>query len=624
MANKIIFSCGGFNQTLDFDGKHTIFELLSKLSESGGIKTHFPCGGKGTCKKCKVTVKSGLENISALCDTEKQFLSSDEIEKNIRFACMCEVFGDAAIELKQEQILHKNKMQIQTEGLKSKNMIPDRLKKVTIQLEKSTLENPVPDDKNLKNALEVSSVSLDIIQKLTALKDNEIDVIINADNIIDIHNPGECEDIYGAAVDIGTTTVAVYLYSMTSGELVGIASAENPQRTYGADVISRINYIIENQNGLNILQNSILSLILKLINDLCADNDIPQRNIYNLVFTGNTVMQHITAGLSPKNIAFTPFTAATLFDFNIKINEFLPLNSLNISIPENAVIYFPPAFASYVGGDIAAGIIASDTDLQDKTRLFLDIGTNGEIGFGNKNGLVFCATAAGPAFEGAHIKFGMTGIKGAINKVYLNKSDENENNKNKIVYETIGGDEPKGICGSGIIDAVALMLDIGILDETGRIVDADEAEENGVLSEFIENLDEIDNDNVFIIDKKYNIYITQKDIREIQLAKAAVCAGIMTLLHHREKALADIDEVILAGGFGAHIDKRSACRIGLIPKELEEKIIIAGNTAGMGAAAVLLDSEARERIRKLPGISKYIELSGDSFLMDEYVDKMMF
>jgi len=504
-----------------------------------------------------------------------------------------------------------------------------------VTLSEPTLKNPISDEKNLISkvnktlGLNIGNLPVNIIKKLSEIKNQdksnkEIDVILNNTKIIDVRKSGECHDIYGAAVDIGTTTTAVYLYSLTTGRLIGVAADENPQRAHGADVISRINYIIENENGLYNLKQMILTLVFKLINDLREENNINSKDIYGVVLTGNTVMQHTAIGISPKNIAFTPFIAATLFGFDVTVNELLDgiYTDKNITnINENAVIYFPPAFASYVGGDIATGIIASDTDLYDgdKLRLFLDVGTNGEIGLGNKNSLVFCATAAGPAFEGAHIKLGMAGIKGAVSKIELDGSNNN------IIYETIGDIPPKGVCGSGIIDAVAFMLEIGVLDETGRILDSDDTDEiPEKYKHFAENLQEIDGENSFVIDKKHNIYITQKDIREIQLAKASISAGIITLLNHAGKSLADVGELILAGGFGAHINQKSACKIGLIPAELENRIITAGNTAGMGAAAVLLDCSSVERINKISEISTYIELSGDAFFMDEYVERMMF
>jgi len=412
--------------------------------------------------------------------------------------------------------------------------------------------------------------------------------IKSRDMLSDLYDSGG----YGIAVDIGTTTVAMYLYSLGTGGLIDYAGIENPQRVYGADVISRINYIIEN-DGLRAMQSLILNCVADLTDTLCKRNGITQADIYSAVFAGNTVMQSIAAGINPKDIAFAPFTPPDLFDYEI------PADILPSGLAQGAKIYLAPAFAGYVGGDVATGIIAADMDLSDKIKLYLDIGTNGEIGLGNRDGIIFCATAAGPAFEGAHIECGTPGIPGAINKV-------ERAHDGGISYETIGGLPPVGICGSGIIDACAAMLDLGVLDETGLI---DVGRDDNNDSEFK------------IVD---GIYICQKDIREIQLAKSAVSAGIATLLHYSNKTLDDIDEVILAGGFGSHINKKSACKIGLIPLELEDKITIAGNAAGMGASAVLLNRQARERIKKLGAISSYTELSGDDFFMDEYIEHMMF
>lgn len=554
----------------EYSGKSLLYDIFMQASNSHDLLfAHFPCGGKGTCFKCKVMITKGMDNISPLTESEQKHLSADEIKCGIRFACMCEVWGD--IEIKIQEYSNSNingtKMKIQTDGIQSRTLIDNKKNNI---LEKST-------------------------------------------------------EIYGIAADIGTTTVAVYLCRLNDGEIIDIEASENPQRVYGADVISRINYTIEheeNDAGINTLKKSILSNIFKLIDKMCEKNNISQKDIHSIVLTGNTVMQHFAAGIAPKSIAFAPFIAPTLFDYEIKLSELLNNTEIQSKIDENTEIYFPPAFASYVGGDIATGIIASDTDLTEKTILFLDIGTNGEIGFGGKDKLIFCATAAGPAFEGANIKMGLPGVEGAINKIYI---DEN----NDILYSVIGDTKPIGICGSGVIDIAALMLEIGVLDETGRIIDTDELDDidsdtANKYKNLYERLDEINNENIFYIDKKFNIYITQKDIREIQLAKSAICAGIMTLLHYSDKKISDIDELILAGGFGVKIDKKSACKIGLIPAELKDKINAAGNTAGMGAVAVLISAEAKARIKKVREISEYVELSGDSFFMDEYIERMTF
>jgi len=620
MPNKITFIreniCENGRREKIFEGSRSVFELLGE-TDFGGMPFDFPCGGKKRCGKCQIKIASGHEFVSPPDETESKFLSG--MAGDIRYACMCEVFGDVEIELDVGSA--PGKMEIMTQGRLPENIVPDRFKKVAVELSAPTLSDPLPREKNLILALngalgaELKSLPFPLIKKLSVIQGQKIEAVLCGDELIDIKEPGDCAEVYGAAVDIGTTTAAVYLYSLTGGQCLGVAAAENPQRAYGADVISRINHTIENPEGLGTLRRLILSLVFGLVEKLCHENGIDQGDVCYFVLTGNTVMQHIAAGISPKTIAFTPFSASTLFGFETGLADLLDGSGISGgAFNKNAKIYFPPALASYVGGDIATGIIASETDQCDNLRLFLDIGTNGEIGLGNKDRLVFCATATGPAFEGAHIKLGMAGIPGAVKNIYLDAS-------NRIAYETIGDKKPTGICGSGIIDAVALMLELGVVDETGRLMESGEEEGEGIPEN---SLCEIDGENAFMLIEEHNIYITQKDIRQIQLAKAAVAAGITTLLHYCKKEVSDIGELVLAGGFGSHIDKKSACRIGLIPAELEDKIIVAGNTAGTGAAAVLLDRTAAGRTEKLAEISTYIELSGDAFWMDEYVDKMMF
>ncbi len=397
---------------------------------------------------------------------------------------------------------------------------------------------------------------------------------------------GEC---YGLAVDIGTTTVAVYLCDLNNGSIIKTGAFQNPQRLYGADVITRIGIIIDNSDNLNMLRKIIVEAINGTIDSFGVDTD----KIHAAAVTANTTMLHIFAGYDPRGIANAPFTVSSLFGFDIKANE------IGLKINEKASVYLTPCFAAYVGGDIASGMIAAGFDKAEGINLYIDIGTNGEMALGGKDGITLCATAAGPAFEGAHIECGMSGIEGAVSDIEF---DEN----GSIKYTVIGKTKPRGICGSALIDAVALMLDKEILDETGRLDD-----------------DLTENDKWYI-DLENNIYISGKDIREVQLAKAAVCAGVMTLLHEKKAKLSDVSRVYIAGGFGSHINPINACKIGLLPSEAVNKIEIVGNTAGMGAVLYLLSADARKRINEVSGISKYIELSGDAFFMDEYVERMFF
>lgn len=384
---------------------------------------------------------------------------------------------------------------------------------------------------------------------------------------------------YGLAVDIGTTTIAVYLCDLESCRIISSRAVRNPQSVHGADVISRLGYAMESYpDGLANLQREAA----ESVNNAVAGFGVPYEDIKAAVVTGNTVMLHMAFGADPRGIANAPFTPSTLFGTSYRASE------TPFRLSKEGAVYVMPCFGPYVGGDIASGIAASGLDIGGGCELFIDIGTNGEIALSDSGSLKLCATAAGPAFEGAKIEKGMPGLTGAIRSF------------GREGYTVIGGGVPKGICGSGLIDTVAYMLDEGILDETGYI------------------------DDDFYLDRGHGIYLTAKDIREVQLAKAAVCAGIKTLLNTAERTAEDITRVVLAGGFGANLDPHSACRIGLIPPELESKITVGGNTAGMGAAAYLFSEDIRRRIDNIRKRAKLIELSANEFFINEYIEQMIF
>ncbi|MBQ0125800.1 MAG: DUF4445 domain-containing protein, partial [Clostridiales bacterium] len=289
--------------------------------------------------------------------------------------------------------------------------------------------------------------------------------------------------------------------------------------------------------------------------------------------------------IDPTPISYAPFTSPTLFE-----NSYIKAAEIGLSLGDGAVCMFAPCFASYVGGDITAGLVSTGLCRAEDTSLFLDIGTNGETALVCRGKIYLCSTAAGPAFEGAGIECGTAGISGAIASVSYD---------GKIDFTTIDGKAPAGICGSGIIDALAVMLDTGVLDESGAIL--------GDKFDICEN-----------------VYISGKDVRKVQLAKAAVCAGILTLMKEANVGKDDVDRVILAGGFGSHINAENAAKIGLIPKELAKKAIFAGNTAGSGAVALLLSNEARLAAGEAVRDSIYTELSVNKYFMDEYIEQMSF
>lgn len=381
---------------------------------------------------------------------------------------------------------------------------------------------------------------------------------------------------FGLAVDIGTTTVAVYLYDLKTGCCLGKKGAMNAQRAYGADVISRISYA-DCEEGLNALKAAIREQICSLAGELCSD----LTKITYISVAGNTVMEHLFAGLDPTSIGVAPFTPLSLFGEEYPASDFLE------GFNANCRLYICPAVAGYVGGDITAGLLSSGAFESEKEVLFIDVGTNGEMGMGSSDGFTCCATAAGPAFEGAEIECGSMAKDGAINTV---SSD--------LSYTVLGERDAESICGSGLIDAVAALLKNEIVDETGYIED----------------------ETYSFSDK---VYISQKDIRNIQLAKAAIRAGIETLLKKRDRSYGDVNEVLIAGGFGAYMNIKSACTIGLLPPALEKKTRFVGNSAGKGAALALTE-EGRKILAAVTAKCEYEELSSSPLFNGEYVDAMMF
>lgn len=569
----------GRDKTFSIPGREGL-SLLDILIENRLEKPETPCGGKGKCGKCKILV-TGDETLT---DIENDLLDPQEIESGYRLACLYYPTKDITIELKNES----SQMQIKTDGLAN---FPDYCSLVAscdITLEKNTIEKAVSLDQQLKEELYKRNIQAKLphvlYSQLNALNDKTATKISYIDNQT---ITGFTSAKIGVAVDIGTTTVAVYFLNLLDYTQLDVISFRNPLSIYGADVITRIEKVISDLSMLSKMQAILIESINKSIAQFCNTNNTQAKEIQILVFTGNTTMLHFATGLNPSGIANAPFQAQSYFD------EYYTAQELGVNAADGALVYFPPCISSYVGADITCGIALTITEDFPENTLFIDVGTNGEMGLSYDNKFLFCSTAAGPAFEGANIKCGMPGIDGAIHSVFFNE-------EGKISYATIADKKPCGICGSGLIDAVAILLENGDLDETGYL------EEKFMLSE------------------AENVYLDGKDIREIQLAKTAICAGIHTLLHEAKLSLKEVDRLVLAGGFGSYIKPQSACRIGLLPQELEHKIVFGGNTAGMGAIGYLFSKTIRERIRDIPKRSRYIELSQNSVFSNEFMNRMFF
>lgn len=542
-----------------------------------------PCGGKGTCGKCRVTIVNDKNGKNDKIGTE--------ITRRQVLACQTEYEEGMTI------------------------ILPDQYSENDMAIVDTVINPATVSGKMTENAQEAC--------------DNE-------------------KEELATACDIGTTTVACHLLSLKTGRALVTTAYPNIQRSYGADVISRIE--AAKSDKLEEMRAAITGQIQQMINECLSRCGRENGRIRQLVIAGNTVMCHLFTGLSPESIGRSPFMPQEYFGRNYKGGE---LGFANVDD-----IYIMPAVSGYVGGDITSdmlyidmykttaciqntGVSKSDTtgqniltanelqqnrlehDKQDtgklvqreKEMLILDIGTNGEMVLGKSNDYTCCATAAGPAFEGAEIELGMSAVSGAISRVWI----END----QIQVEVIGADREKGqtatakgICGSGLIDALYVFLSLGLIDETGRI-----KTHRQVPYKYHRYLgdDEEENDCIFLTDE---VYITQDDIRKLQLAKGAVAAGIAVLMQARGLKCDDIGQVYIAGGFGSVLDKHSAAGIGMIPAELVDRTVAIGNAAAGGAMIAAINPNAEKRLDEIAKSMKYIELSSDKNFSDEYIRQM--
>lgn len=393
-------------------------------------------------------------------------------------------------------------------------------------------------------------------------------------------------DALGFAVDVGTTTIAMRLYSLADGALLASACALNGQGVHGADVLSRIAYA--DKNGHLAVHEGTIAQLGQMMREALAQAGADAEQVRRVVVTGNTTMLHFVAGLDPHGIGVYPFTPQGLF------GETRPARSLFAFLPEAAEVYLPRCVSAYVGADVVCGLLSGGFGAGGEPRLLIDVGTNGEMALETGGALRCCATAAGPAFEGAQISMGMTASDGAISRVAWEDG--------KIVYETVGGLPARGICGTGLIGAVRALLACGALDMTGAV--------NG------------EEDVLRIGDS--GVMLTGRDIREVQLAKAAIAAGVDTLLDSAGLAPEDVGGVLLAGGFGSAIDPADAMGIGLIPAAFGGRVRAVGNVALSGAAAMMMSRQARQAAEALALRAQEAPLSTSAVFMDRYMEQMMF
>jgi len=605
---KVIFEPEG--RTVHVAPGTTILQAASQAE----IMLETPCGGKGHCGKCRVRVSSGA---APPTPADEKIFSKRLLAHGMRLACQHRVTAPIVVEVPEEARFFGQKILV--DGIRNDVALDPTFRKAFITVPAATLEDQSSDFDRLKRQLAPLSAqqlaALSIIRDLPgSLTDwhNELTVVMQEHHIVALEAGNTATACYGVAVDIGTTTVVGMLVDLCTGTQCMVASRINPQVPRGDDVISRLTYIRDDHTGLKDLHERIVGCINEIVAELCEKSGIVPDSIYELTAVGNTTMSHILLGVNPGKLAESPFAAVVRESVAVKAAE------MGVRINPRGSVYVAPNIAGFVGGDTVGVILATGMMHGQGNRLAIDIGTNGELVLASHGRVVSCSTAAGPAFEGARIKQGMRAANGAIDKVFFNEAVE---------FTTIGGQPPRGICGTGLIDSVAEMVRTGVVDYTGRIINPDEAPLPGFLKSRIV-ADGDSNDFILVESEKahsgHAIRLTQRDVREVQLAKGAMRAGIEILMSELGVTAQDIDEIYLAGAFGNFIRESMARQIGLLPDVSPKKIKFVGNAAGTGARMLLMAKPCRAEADMISTSVRYVELAGRPDFQQAFMMSMLF
>ncbi|MDO9574123.1 MAG: ASKHA domain-containing protein [Candidatus Contubernalis sp.] len=583
-------------------------ESLYKSISSAGIVLEASCGGNGTCGKCKIKVLEG-EVI------DKNGMPAKSAEDGFHLACQIFPFSDLTIDkIKQMGVSAKGEVSKINIAKKDLQQI---IKKVPIRPEYPKLKNSY----SLQEMINKASAGLkpmnpDVLKQLAQiapLKDQEATLVLVNEEITSIEEGDTSKDLYGVAFDIGTTTVAGILVNLINGKAAAAASASNLQIPFGADVISRIQFTREPE-GLHTLSSLIRKTLNTIILELCAKVNISIQSVYLATIAGNSTMEHLLLGVSPQSLSIIPYV--TTFNFLAPI----PGQDLGLDLNPGGRVQFLPNIASFVGADTVAGIIAVDQDLTDKLTLFIDLGTNGELVLGNRNRLLVSSTAAGPAFEGSQLSYGMRAVEGAIDTVKVKNGD--------LKVTTINDVKPRGICGSGVVMAVAELYKAGAISKSGRIVgDPNSVEYPNLIKERMRtNHGKREFILAFAEETEIagEVIISQQDIREIQLVKSSIYTGVQILAEKFGVNIEEIEQILIAGAFGNYIDIDSALAVGLLPGSRRDIIRSVGNAAGEGSVKALLSESHLNRCFKVTEKAEFIELANDIEFQKRFIKNLSF
>ncbi|HLE27094.1 MAG TPA: ASKHA domain-containing protein [Anaerolineales bacterium] len=579
-----------------------------------GLAIDSTCGGRGTCGKCKVRFLQGVDGVT---EADHRFLSEAELAEGWRLSCRAPLHADCLAEVPRLMTSPKAALL----GYGQHVILNPNVAKVHLQLAEPTLEDQQSDLARLVEALDVEGYEVRVdpavwraLPKTLRNSNFSITAVVCGDELIAVEPGDTTGQLYGLSLDIGTTTVVGAVVNLNTGAVEAVKSTLNGQAPYGADVISRVSHTMMEPEGLAALHTRIVETINALFDELLGMSGVTREDVYEVVVVGNATMIHLLLGIDPEPISVAPFIPA--------INEpvTLPAAEIGLKMHPQARLSTLPHLGAYVGADIVAGVLATGVvrNKDEKLRLYIDVGTNGEIVLGSARRALATAAPAGPAFEGAQIKCGMRASDGAIEGVQINGG--------AVHLQIIGGAvHPIGLCGSGLVDAAAELVKCGLVDASGRLLKPDEARGRGLPEGLIARLVTVDGARAFLLtEPQDNIVLTQPDIRALQFAKGAIAAGVNVLLAHMGVTAGDLREVLLAGSFGSYINPASARLIGLVPWVPVERIVAVGNAAGEGAKICLLSFRERQAANRLPEFIEYLELSGRSEFNDIFTEALGF
>ena len=587
----------------------TLFDAASW----NGIAIDSTCGGHGTCKKCKVKILDGTAPATPL---DARAFSPDELRAGWRLACRVQTSSDLRVEV--PPLVTRPKAA--TVGVGRQVILRPAAQKRYLELDEPSLADQQTDIERILARLDDLELRVDLpvlrtVGRVLRAADYKVTAVV-VDEVLIAVQPGDTTGrLYGIAFDLGTTTVVATLLDLTTGTPLAVASMLSKQQPFGADVITRISSIMMDPAAMDRLTGLAHETLRELTADICAQAGVNPGDVLEVAVAGNATMTHIALGIDPEPLGVAPFIMSTRHFPEVLAHDF----GLAVHPRARAVVF--PSFGAYVGGDITAGLLASGMDRDSRTRLFIDIGTNCEIVLGNSEWLLATAAPAGPAFEGAAIRCGMRAADGAIEVVTMNTDG--------LDLKVIGDAPPAGLCGSGLVDAVAGLVGLGLLDPSGRLVSEERAAE--IAPGLAPRLTKLGQERVFVLhwlgepgDVEHSIYLSQRDVRELQFAKAAIATGWNILLEEAGLQPTDIRQVLLAGSFGSYLSPANAIRLGLVPDLPVLRVVSAGNVAGEGAKMILLSMRERAGALALLEEVRYVELSDRADFNDRFVEQLAF